>query len=89
MRERAGLYVPQKDREVLDALTALADQHGWPVGEVIWCWGDVLQAMAEREVDLVLMTSFDDLPPDRSPRLVFADQLPPPPTPRQRPHWRR
>lgn len=88
-QERAGLYVPQHDHEVLDHLMMIAAAQDWPVHEIIWHWHDLVQAMAAREVDLVLATSLDDLPVDRRPRLVFADELPPPTLPRQRPHWRR
>lgn len=89
MLERAGLYVPHQDQEILEHLTMLAARYGWPVQEIISRWQDVLQAMAGREVDLVLATSLADLPEQRRPRIVFADELPPPPTLRQRPHWRR
>lgn len=75
---RAGLYVPQNTKHVLDYLTHVAGQHGWSVRTIIWCWKDLLTAMADSEVDLVLATSLSDLPPNRSPKLVFADQETPP-----------
>lgn len=74
---RAGLYIPQHTRDVLDYLSDIAALHGWPVATIIWCWTDVLTAMADGEVDLVLTTSLTDLPPDRHPKLVFADEQPP------------
>lgn len=88
MVERTGLYVPQQSPLVLDQLILLATSRQWLVHEVIWRWTDLIEAMATKEVDLVLTTSLMDLPPDRHPKMVFADDLPPATPGAVRPRWR-
>lgn len=73
---RAALYIPTGAdlHRVLDYLAREATARGWAPGGLARTWPELITMMASGRYEVAMVTSLAVLPPDRTPRLVAADE---------------
>jgi hypothetical protein len=90
-RTRSGLLIPhgREGERWVHACAALAEAEGWHVAAVVRTWEELAHMLCGRLLDVGIVGRQAHLPPDRTPRLVIAEEHRPPPPPPLVPGQRR